>query len=114
MPSFRLTEFSPLLRNSLRGFASGRLDCGDGVVLDLAELALHQRDGRTWVGWPAKPLVDRDGIAVRDAATGKVKYGPPLVRPADRAVAQRLEGAILAAVRRAHPDALADGGATDG
>jgi hypothetical protein len=112
MPSFRLTDFRPVAKGTLRGFASGRLDCGDGLALDLADLVVHQRDGKSWLGWPAKPLIDRDGQVMRHD-NGKVRYSSPLVRPADRGVAARLEAAILAAVRRAHPDALGDEGPAD-
>jgi hypothetical protein len=111
MPTFRLTEFRPLVKNSLRGFASGRLDCGNGIVLDLVDLAVHQRDGRAWVGWPSRPLVGRDGVALRDE-NNKIRCSAPLVRPVDRAVAARLEGAIVAAVRRAHPEAFGGESAT--
>jgi hypothetical protein len=107
MPSFRLTDFRPLVKNTLRGFVSGRLDFGDGIALDLADLTIHQSGEKRWVGWPAKPLIDRDGQVMRHE-NGKVRYSSPLVRPADRGVAARLEAAILTAVRRAHPDALGD------
>jgi hypothetical protein len=107
MPSFRLNDFRPLAKNTLVGFAGGRLDCGDGLILELADLAVHRRDGKSWLGWPAKPLIDRDGQVMRHE-NGKVRYSSPLVRPADRGVAARLEAAILTAVRRAHPDALGD------
>jgi hypothetical protein len=112
MPTFRLTEFRPQVKNTLVGFVSGRLDCGDGVVLDLADLAVHQRDGKCWISWPARPLLDRDGHALRHE-NGKIRYSGPLVQPADRAVAARIEAAILAAVRRAHSDALGEEGAGD-
>jgi hypothetical protein len=109
MPSFRLAEFKPMTKNTLKGFVRGVLDCGDGLVLEISDITIHRRDGREWIGWPTQPLIDRDGNAVRDAATGKVKYSAPLVRPADRDVAARIEAAILEAVRCAHPDALGDG-----
>jgi hypothetical protein len=57
-------------------------------------------------------MLDRDGQALRDDA-GKVRWSAPLVRPAGRAAADRLEAAILAAVRRAHPDVFGDGEAGD-
>jgi hypothetical protein len=107
MPSFRLTDFRRQVKNTLRGFVSGRLDCGDGIALELTDLTLHRRDGKAWIGWSAKPLIDGDGQALRDEA-GKVRYSPPLVRPADRDVAARIEAAIIAAVQRAHPDALGE------
>jgi hypothetical protein len=82
---------------------NGQLDCGDGVVLELMDITVHRRDGRAWISWPARPLLHRDGHALRDE-NGRARYSAPLVRPADRAVAARIEGAVLAAVRRAHPE----------
>ena len=29
---------------------------------------------RRWVGLPGKPMTDRDGVPLRDEATGKVRY----------------------------------------
>jgi hypothetical protein len=113
MPTFKLADFRPVTKNTLRGFVSGCLDFGDGLVLELADLTVHWRDGKSWLGWPARPLIDRDGQVMRDGA-GKVRYSAPLVRPADRGVAARLEAAILAAVRRAHPDALGGEGPANG
>jgi hypothetical protein len=113
MISFTVGEFRPLRRNSLAGFLSGRLDLGNGNVFELADLAVHSRDGRHWIGWPARPLLDRDGVALRDEAGG-VRYGPPLIRPADRNIAARVESAIFDALRRAHPEALAAGGSFHG
>jgi hypothetical protein len=113
MPTFKLTDFRPMVKNSLRGFASGRLDCGGGVVIEVNDLAIHQSHSRDWVSWPSKPLLDRDGVALRDE-NNKIRYSAPLVRPADRALADRLSDAILAAVRRAHPDALGGEGAANG
>jgi hypothetical protein len=114
MPGARLTEFRPRLQNTLRGFADVVLDCGAGVALEVHDLTVHQLGGRTWISWPARPLVDRDGTPLRDEATGKVRYSPPLVRPADRGVALRIEAAVLEAVRRAHPDALGGEGPANG
>jgi hypothetical protein len=105
MPTFKLLDFRPRVRNTLRGFVSGRLDFGEGIALDLADLTLHRRGGKEWIGWPAKPLIDRDGQVLRDEA-GKARYSGALVRPANRGAAARIEAAILAAVRRAHPDAI--------
>jgi hypothetical protein len=105
MPSFRFSNFQPLVRNTLRGFASGQIDCGGGLVLEVNDLAVHRRDGRAWIGWPSKPLVGRDGAVMRDE-NSRTRYSAPLIRPIDRDMAQRLEGAVVAAVRRAHPEAF--------
>jgi hypothetical protein len=112
MPSFKLTQFRPVAKNTLKGFASGRLDFGDGIAFEITEVAAHQRDGREWANWPSRPLVDRDGQVMRDE-NGRIRYSAPLIRPADRAAAARIEAAIIAAVRRAHPEVFGDGDRAD-
>jgi hypothetical protein len=104
--AFSVGEFRPLRRNSLLGFLAGRLDLDNGLAFELADLAVHARDGHYWIGWPAKPLIDRDGQVLRDESSGKARYSPPLIRPADRNIAAKVEGAILDALRRAQPEAL--------
>jgi hypothetical protein len=90
MPSFKLTTFRPLVRNSLRGFASGRLDYGDGSVVEISEIAVHRSGARTWVAWPSGMLADSD--------EGTLHLG----------------GAVIAATRLARPDVLTAGGGARG
>ena len=50
-----VTDFRPFHRNTLRGFATVRVD---ELHLTLHEVAVHQHDiGARWVGLPAKPVV---------------------------------------------------------
>jgi hypothetical protein len=43
---------------------------------------------------------------LRDDAR-KIRYAAPSIRPADKAVAERLDGAIIAAIRNRHPELFA-------
>src|SRR3954452_855271 len=85
-----IEEFRPMVRNTLRGFA--RVRFASGLVLN--EIAIHVGgdDGRTWASPPARPMIDRDGVVMRDQRTGNVRY------QSDR---------IIRALRDRYPDALA-------
>jgi hypothetical protein len=83
-------EASPV-RNTLRGF-----------------LAIHRGglDGRVWVSPPARPMLDANGVAVRDER-GKVKYFG-ITAFATAEVRERWSRAVVNAVVTKHPDALSD------
>ena len=94
-----LLGWKALQRNSLRGFARIRL----GKSLIMSDVAVHCSHGRRWAQAPAKPQLDRDGIAKRDP-TGKVAY-VPVIEWADREAADRFSEAVIAAVEREYPGA---------
>jgi hypothetical protein len=75
----------------------------------LHELSVHTRDGKWWIGFPAKPVLI-DGTVQRDES-GKVRYGAPLVSFTSRQTRDRLSQAVVDALRRTHPEVFADGGA---
>ena len=57
-------------KGSLQGFFSLHLDSG----IEIRSMTLHQKDGRTWVSFPAKPYQDD---------TGETKYQSLLAIPDD-------------------------------
>jgi hypothetical protein len=88
------TDFRPLNRNTLRGFATVRID---ELKLTLHDVAIHQHDtGTRWVGQPAKPVVDRDGVAKR-SSDGKLEY-VRLFSFDSRAVSDAFSAAVVAAL----------------
>jgi hypothetical protein len=99
--AIRVSDFEPRESGSLRGFFTGHLPSG----LTLHELSLHTREGKWWIAFPARPLL-QDGVAVRDP-NGKVKYSAPLVSFADRAARDRFTAQVLAALRHALPEVFA-------
>jgi hypothetical protein len=88
------TDFRPLRRNSLRGFAIVHID---ELKLTIHDIAVHQHDhGARWVSLPAKPVVDRDGSPKR-TGDGKIEY-VKLFSFDNRAVADAFSSAVIAAL----------------
>src|SRR5215831_13310610 len=56
-PKMRLISWKPLVRNSLRGFATVELPIG----LKIADIAVNVSNGRLWAALPSKPVLDQDG-----------------------------------------------------
>jgi hypothetical protein len=96
-----ITDWRPLPKNTLLGFCSMRLPSG----IQIADCSVHQKNGKFWVSPPGKPQLDRDGIALRDAVTGRIKY-LPIITFETKAFADRFSAQIIEALRRAFPEAL--------
>jgi hypothetical protein len=104
------TDFRPLRRNTLRGFATVRID---ELKLSLHDVAIHQHDnGSRWVSLPAKPMVDSAGVAKR-TSDGKLEY-VKLFSFDSRAVSDAFSTAVIAALlerdKRAFDALAATGG----
>lgn len=98
----RVLEFKPLAKNSLRGFATVEFPSG----LIMSDVSVHVSHGRPWASPPSRPMIDREGQAMRDGE-GKLRYSP-VVTFTDKAVRGRWSDSVIAAIRAAHPDALTD------
>jgi hypothetical protein len=100
-PAPTILEFTPIIKNSLRGFA--RVKLASGMVL--VDVALHvSNEGRAWASPASKVMLDRSGNVLRDEA-GKPKY-VPIVDFCDRKTRDRFSEAVVAAVKDRYPDAL--------
>jgi hypothetical protein len=97
-----IVEWKPLVKNSLRGFATVRLRNG----LSIKDVTVHSSNGKRWASLPSKPLVDKDGNAQRDRESGKIRYVPILEWPS-RDVADRFSEAVISAIEAAHPGQMA-------
>lgn len=97
---FELAAWRPLAKNSLRGFATIKQPSG----MVIADIAVHERDGKAWASPPGKPMLDRDGRQMRDDA-GKLRWSA-LISFADRATQDAWSAGVVAAVRDQHPDAF--------
>lgn len=95
-----LVNWRPLIRNTLRGFATVKIG-----AMKIADVAVHRKNDRTWAQLPAKPQMNQDGTARRNA-DGKIQY-TPVVEWATREAADRFSDGVAAAVLREQPDALA-------
>ena len=85
-------KFSPLERNTLRGFAEINI-VDIGMVIK--DVALHTKNGSSWAQPPAKPQI-RDGVAVKDDA-GKVQY-VPIIEFGSREARDKFSTTVVAAV----------------
>jgi hypothetical protein len=100
--SVTCADWKPLHRNTLRGFARVRI-----AELDLAihDVAVHEKNGRTWAQLPSKPWI-RDGQLVTDDA-GKVQYSP-ILEFDRKEVREAFSERVIAAVIAAYPKAFAE------
>jgi hypothetical protein len=94
--AIEVTDWRPFERNTLLGFATIFLP---QLRLHIGDVTVHQHEnGKRWVGLPAKPRLDRDGIPLR-GENGKVEYSKILWFDG-RAVADAFSAAVLAALDR--------------
>jgi hypothetical protein len=100
----RLIAWKPLVKNSLRGFATVLLPIG----LKISDVPVLISNGKTWASLPAKPQIDKDGQHKRDV-NGKPAYSPVLEWK-DRDLSDRFSQAVVALVRAEHPADLEGGG----
>jgi hypothetical protein len=63
-------KWTPRRSNTLHGFADVLLE---QTHLRIYDCAVHEKNGRRWVGLPARPMIDREGMALRDE-DGKTRY----------------------------------------
>jgi hypothetical protein len=87
--------FKPVTSGSLIGFASVRVR---ELRMVLHDVGLHRRDAKKWVSLPSKPMIGRDGVALR-GEDGKVKY-QPLVEIDDKATRDGFSTQVWLAVER--------------
>jgi hypothetical protein len=96
-----LHEWRPLVKNSLRGFATVELPIVGLVIRDVA--VLFGSNG-LWASLPAKPQVDRDG-RLKLRPNGKPAYST-ILEWSDRQLADCFSAALIATIRDQHPGAL--------
>ena len=98
--STRILEWRPLRRNSLLGFA--RVELPSGMII--ADVTVLTGDRGPWASPPSKPMIDRDGQAMKDSK-GKIRY-TPLIEFTSKEIRDRFSSAVIEAMRAAHPAAF--------
>jgi hypothetical protein len=96
----RVSDWRAIPSGALRGFVDVHLPSG----MTLHGCTVFRKDDRVWIGPPAKPLLNRDGTARRDA-NGKTVY-EATVSFADRKTQDRWSDLVVGAFRDAYPGAL--------
>jgi hypothetical protein len=100
-----ISDWKPRQSGTLRGFLTAHLPSG----MILHEVSIHTRSGAWWASTASKPMVGKDGVVLRDE-TGKVRY-LPIVSFDSKQTRDRLSQAVVNALRQAHPEVFAEGGA---
>lgn len=88
---------------SLRGYCKVRFASG----IEIADIGVHQAGSKIWAAPPSKPMLNRDGAALRDEG-GKIKYAP-VISFQTHGVRSSWSRQIIAALREQYPEALAEG-----
>jgi hypothetical protein len=102
--SITIRDFKPIHRNTLVGFA---IICIPELHLTIKDVAIHQKGSSRWAALPAKPMIDRDGVAIRDSTTGKITYSN-ILEFTDRATRDAFSHVVIAALLDIFPNALLD------
>jgi hypothetical protein len=69
------TNWRPLNRGSLRGFATIEIPTWH---LEIRDIPVHVSEGKWWTSLPARPLLDADHKPIIDEKTGKIIYATVL------------------------------------
>ena len=102
MSDISVSEWKPLRKGSLLGFVTVTMPSG----LIFHEAPVSSSHGKFWASPPSKPMIDRNGCVIVDDR-GKRKYSP-IVSFADPTIRERWSAAVVAAVRAAFPEVLAE------
>jgi hypothetical protein len=100
--SVRCTDWRPLRKNTLLGFA--RVQIAE-LDLTIHDVALHRSHGRLWAQLPSRPWV-KDGQVVL-GEDGKIQYSP-LLEFGRREVRDAFSAAVIRAIEERFPDAFAE------
>jgi hypothetical protein len=98
----RLIAWKPLVKNSLREFATIELSIG----LKIFNILTLISNGNSWATLPGKPILDADGKHKVDV-NGKAAY-VAILEWRDRDLSSRFSAAVVALVREKHREALED------
>jgi DNA-binding cell septation regulator SpoVG len=100
MTGCTILDWRPMRRNSLLGFVKVQLPSG----LIVCDVTILRGPNGLWAAPPSKPLINRDGIALKDAA-GKIRYAS-VISFVSKETKDRWSAAVLAALQSAFPEAL--------
>jgi DNA-binding cell septation regulator SpoVG len=98
--AIKILEWRQHKKDTLLGFAKVELPSGM-VLLDVTILTGERGP---WASPPSKPMIDREGAALKDAA-GDLRYAP-IIEFASREIRDRWSAAVIEAMRAAHPEVL--------
>jgi hypothetical protein len=97
----QVDAFRPLRANTLYGFCNATIA---EMHLRILDLTVHQKDGKRWIGLPAKPQITRDG-QVRKDEHGKALYMPG-IEFTDRQTRDAFSARVIASLLEFAPAAF--------
>jgi len=100
MSGFRIIDWRPLTKNSLRGFA--KIEMPSGMLI--AEIAILTGDRGPWASPPSKPMIGRDGAPMLDSK-GKPRYSQ-FIEFASKELRDKWSAAVIEALTEVNPEAL--------
>jgi hypothetical protein len=96
-----IEDYKRVTKNTLRGFVRAKFP--SGVII--AEIGIHAGpDGKAWASPPSRPMLDRDGAAVR-TPDGKLHW-QPLITFTSGKVRNAWSRQVVDALVNQYPDAL--------
>jgi len=95
-----IRDWRSLRKGSLLGFA--KVELPSGMVI--SDVTILQGDRGAWASPPAKPMIGRDGVAIKDA-TGKARY-LPIIEFTTKEVRDRFSASVIDALRASYPEAV--------
>ncbi len=98
-PKIKITAWRPFQKNTLLGFVTVEFPFG----LIIRDITVHTKNGKTWIGLPAKPQLGDDGKQRRDT-NGKALYSAVL-EFRDRDIHDRFSSTVIHLLGQAHPGA---------
>jgi hypothetical protein len=99
--SVEVEAFKPMRSNTLVGFCTVIIP---EMHLKIIDCTLHEKNESRWVGLPAKPWIDRDGVAKRND-DNKIMYAPVL-EFSDRETRDAFSARVIAALLDRFPGAF--------
>jgi len=100
LTGIKIIEFRSMAKGALIGFV--KVELPSGMVL--AGVAIMAAERGPWASPPAKPMIGRDGAAMRDAK-GKARYAP-IVEFRTKELRDRFSSGVIEALRASHPGVL--------
>jgi hypothetical protein len=101
--SVLIGEFTPRRSNTLFGFVDVLVP---EMRLQIKEISVHERNGRHWIGLPARPQIYSDG-RVRLNEHGKRQY-VPVLQFLDKPTANAFSNRVIEVLLHAYPHAFDD------
>jgi hypothetical protein len=90
-------DFKRIDRDTLRGV------CKIKLRLEISDIAVHEKDGKFWVG-PGKPQIIRDGVLFKNGEA-EIQH-TPLMAFTDGNTANAFTQRVIEAIRRSFPHAF--------